>query len=149
MPRWPLSPHDAGDADQYCLYPRAAYAAGQRSLQRQQSTVLSFTRGLQEEFADSGVRIQAVLPAATATDLWPTSGVALDALPSGTVRPPRIWLTPLSGAGDGEQVTLPPVHDLGLWETLSSPDWRCLPAREPDSLRRGIDKRHRAAGATR
>ena len=47
--------------------------------------VLSFTRGLQEEFADSGVRIQAVLPAATATDLWPTSGVALDALPSGTV----------------------------------------------------------------
>lgn len=46
---------------------------------------MSFTRGLQEEFADSGVRIQAVLPAATATDLWPTSGVALDALPSGTV----------------------------------------------------------------
>lgn len=85
MPRWPLSPHDAGDADQYCLYPRAAYAAGQRSLQRQQSPVLSFTRGLQEEFADSGVRIQAVLSAATATDLWPTSGVALDALPSGTV----------------------------------------------------------------
>jgi short-subunit dehydrogenase len=31
--------------------------------------VLSFTRGLQEEFADSGVRIQAVLPAATATEI--------------------------------------------------------------------------------
>ncbi len=30
-------PTTPGDADQYCLYPRAAYAAGQRSLQRQQS----------------------------------------------------------------------------------------------------------------
>ncbi len=103
--------HDAGDADQYCLYPRAAYAAGQRSLQRQQSPVLSFTRGLQEEFADSGVRIQAVLPAATATDLWPTSGVALDALPSGTVMTTEDLVDAASGAGDGEQVTLPPVHD--------------------------------------
>jgi short-subunit dehydrogenase len=32
--------------------------------------VLNFTRGLQEEFADSSVRIQAVLPAATATEIW-------------------------------------------------------------------------------
>lgn len=119
MPRWPLSPHDAGDADQYCLYPRAAYAAGQRSLQRQQSLGVSFTRGLQEEFADSGVRIQAVLPAATATDLWPTSGVALDALPSGTVMTTEDLVdAALRGLEMGEQVTLPPVHDLGLWETF-------------------------------
>ncbi len=37
--------------------------------------VLSFTRGLQEEFADSNLRIQAVLPAATATEIWQHSGV--------------------------------------------------------------------------
>lgn len=149
MPRWPLSPHDAGDADQYCLYPRAAYAAGQRSLQRQQSLVLSFTRGLQEEFADSGVRIQAVLPAATATDLWPTSGVALDALPSGTVMTTEDLVdAALRGLEMGNRS---PYHRFMTWDCgrlLSSPDWRCLPVREPDSLRRGIDKRHRAAGAT-
>ena len=111
--------------------------------------VLSFTRGLQEEFADSGVRIQAVLPAATATDLWPTSGVALDALPSGTVMTTEDLVdAALRGLERGEQVTLPPVHDLGLWETFEQSRLRCLPAREPDSLRRGIDKRHRAAGAT-
>lgn len=76
--------------------------------------VLSFTRGLQEEFADSGVRIQAVLPAATATDLWPTSGVALDALPSGTVMTTEDLVdAALRGLEMGEQVTLPPVHDLG------------------------------------
>lgn len=111
--------------------------------------MLSFTRGLQEEFADSGVRIQAVLPAATATDLWPTSGVALDALPSGTVMTTEDLVdAALRGLEMGEQVTLPPVHDTGLWETFEQSEWCCLPAREPDSLRRGIDKRHRAAGAT-
>ncbi|MDT1893276.1 SDR family NAD(P)-dependent oxidoreductase, partial [Acinetobacter baumannii] len=70
--------------------------------------VLSFTRGLQEEFADSGVRIQAVLPAATATDLWPTSGVALDALPSGTVMTTEDLVdAALRGLEMGEQVMAP------------------------------------------
>ncbi|KMH51277.1 short-chain dehydrogenase/reductase [Klebsiella quasipneumoniae] len=81
--------------------------------------VLSFTRGLQDEFADSGVRIQAVLPAATATDLWPTSGVALDALPTGTVMTTEDLVdAALRGLEMGEKVTLPPVHDLGLWEAF-------------------------------
>ncbi len=111
--------------------------------------VLSFTRGLQEEFADSGVRIQAVLPAATATDLWPTSGVALDALPSGTVMTTEDLVDAAQGLEMGNRS---PYHRFMTWDCgrlLSSPDWRCLPVREPDSLRRGIDKRHRAAGATR
>lgn len=78
--------------------------------------VLSFTRALQEEFADSGLRIQAVLPAATATDLWPTSGVALDALPAGSVMTTEDLVdAALSGLDQGENITLPPVHDLALW----------------------------------
>lgn len=82
---------------------------------------MSFTRGLQEEFADSGVRIQAVLPAATATDLWPTSGVALDALPSGTVMTTEDLVdAALRGLEMGEQVTLPPVHDWDCGRLLSS-----------------------------
>jgi short-subunit dehydrogenase len=64
--------------------------------------VLSFTRALQEEFADSGLRIQAVLPAATATDLWPTSGVALDALPAGSVTTEDLVDAALSGLDQGE-----------------------------------------------
>ncbi|WP_174510328.1 SDR family NAD(P)-dependent oxidoreductase [Klebsiella oxytoca] len=79
--------------------------------------VLSFTRALQEEFADSGLRIQAVLPAATATDLWPTSGVALEALPAGSVMTTDDLVdAALSGLDQGENITLPPVHDLALWE---------------------------------
>jgi uncharacterized protein len=47
--------------------------------------VLNFSRGLQQELAHTGVRVQVVLPAATATDLWDTSGVPLAALPQETV----------------------------------------------------------------
>jgi short-subunit dehydrogenase len=47
--------------------------------------VFNFTRGLQEEFAESGVRIQAVLPAATATEIWDLSGVSITDLPEGSV----------------------------------------------------------------
>jgi hypothetical protein len=104
--------------------------------------VLSFTRGLQDEFADSGVRIQAVLPAATATDLWPTSGVALDALPTGTVMTTEDLVdAALRGLEMGKRS---PYRRFMTWDCgrlSSSPDWRCLPAREPDSLRRGIAKR--------
>ncbi len=111
--------------------------------------VLSFTRGLQDEFADSGVRIQAVLPAATATDLWPTSGVALNALPTGTVMTTEDLVdAALRGLEIGNRS---PYHRFMTWDygrLLSSPDWRCLPAHEPDSLRRGIAKRHLAAGIT-
>lgn len=86
MPRWPLSSHDAGERS-LILPPSSRYIRRRaaRSTAPVKPRVLSFTRGLQDEFADSGVRIQAVLPAATATDLWPTSGVALNALPTGTV----------------------------------------------------------------
>ena len=103
---------------------RLSYAALAAFIPRRRGTlskawVLSFTRGLQDEFADSGVRIQAVLPAATATDLWPTSGVALNALPTGTVMTTEDLVdAALRGLEMGEQVTLPPVHDLGLWEAF-------------------------------
>jgi short-subunit dehydrogenase len=42
--------------------------------------VVTFTRGLQLEYAGSNIAIQLVLPGATATDLWETSGVPLSAL---------------------------------------------------------------------
>ncbi len=104
--------------------------------------VLSFTRGLQEEFADSGVRIQAVLPAATATDLWPTSGVALDALPSGTVMTTEDLVdAALRGLEMGEQVTLPPVHDLGLWETFEQSRLALFTSALGQPAPRCIDKR--------
>lgn len=79
--------------------------------------VLNFTRGLQEEFADTALRIQAVLPAATATEIWGHSGVTLDSLPAGSVMTTENLVdAALAGLDQGERVTIPPVEDLALWQ---------------------------------
>ncbi|MFN1130577.1 SDR family NAD(P)-dependent oxidoreductase [Lelliottia nimipressuralis] len=79
--------------------------------------VLNFTRGLQEEFADSGVRIQAVLPAATATEIWEISGVSMNDLPEGSVMTTDNMVdAALAGLDQGELITIPPMHDVQLWE---------------------------------
>ncbi|WP_086872049.1 SDR family NAD(P)-dependent oxidoreductase [Kosakonia pseudosacchari] len=79
--------------------------------------VLNFTRGLQEEFAGSNVRIQAVLPAATATEIWGHSGITLDALPEGSVMTSEDLVdAALAGLDHGELITVPPVEDLQLWD---------------------------------
>jgi len=78
--------------------------------------VLNFTRGLQEEFADSNVRIQAVLPAATATEIWAISGVSVNDLPEGSVMTTDNMVdAALAGLDQGEQITIPPLHDESLW----------------------------------
>lgn len=80
--------------------------------------VLNFTRGLQEEFAGSNLRIQAVLPAATATEIWGHSGITLDALPEGSVMTSEDLVdAALAGLDQGELVTIPPVEDLQLWDS--------------------------------
>lgn len=79
--------------------------------------VLNFSRGLQQELANTGVRVQAVLPAATATDLWELSGVPLAALAPEAVMPVEHLVdAALAGFDQGEQVTLPSLTDIGLWE---------------------------------
>jgi hypothetical protein len=79
--------------------------------------VLNFSRGLQQELASTGVRVQVVLPAATATDLWDISGVPLAALPQETVMSVENLVdAALAGFDQGESVTLPSMADAGLWE---------------------------------
>lgn len=79
--------------------------------------VLNFTRGLQEEFAESEIRIQAVLPAATATEIWEISGVSMNDLPEGSVMTTDNMVdAALSGLDQGELITIPPMHDVQLWE---------------------------------
>lgn len=79
--------------------------------------VLNFSRGLQQELADTGVRVQVVLPAAIATGLWDISGVPLAALPQETVMTAEHLVdAALAGLDQGESVTLPSLADAGLWE---------------------------------
>ena len=121
--RWPHSAPSQGTLINIASILCAACATGQRRLQRQQSVGAELYPRFQEELpTQRRVRIQAVLPAATATDLCPPSR-RRSTRPAGRI----------GGDGDdgrsggrgagsldqGENITLPPVHDLALW-TIST-----------------------------
>ena len=85
--------------------------------------VLQFSRGLQQELAGTGVKVQAVLPAATETEIWTedVSGIGLSALRKETVmRVDDLVDAALSGFDQGEAVTWPSVDDAGLWNTFDA-----------------------------
>jgi uncharacterized protein len=47
--------------------------------------VVAFSQSLHHELAEKGVRVQAVLPSDTATDIWERAGLHYSKLPAGTV----------------------------------------------------------------
>ena len=78
--------------------------------------VIALSRSLQHELADKGVRIQAVLPAATATDLWEKTGLPYENLPEGTVMSAEDMVdAALVGLDQGELVTIPSLQDGDEW----------------------------------
>ena len=83
--------------------------------------VLNFSRALQAELAGTGVKVQAVLPATTATDLWEISGVPLSQLdPSSIMTAEDMVDAALAGLDQGEAITLPSVDDADLWEVYDA-----------------------------
>src|SRR5580704_13383312 len=74
--------------------------------------VLAFSHSLQHELASKGIRIQAVLPGATATDFWDTGGLPVHNLPSAIVMTAENLVdAALSGLDQGELVTIPALPD--------------------------------------
>ena len=78
--------------------------------------VIAFSQSLQHELADKGVRIQAVLPGATATELWETAGFPLQNLPTEIVMSAEDMVdAALVGLDQGELVTIPTLQDGDEW----------------------------------
>src|SRR6266404_20912 len=78
--------------------------------------VLAFSHSLQHELADKGIRIQAVLPAATATEAWEIAGMPWQNLPPSIVMTPEDMVdAALVGLDQGELVTLPSLQDGDEW----------------------------------
>jgi short-subunit dehydrogenase len=78
--------------------------------------VLAFSHSLQHELADKGVRIQAVLPGATATELWEIAGLPWQKLPPSMVMSPEDLVdAALAGLDQGELVTIPSLQDGDEW----------------------------------
>jgi len=79
--------------------------------------VLQYSRGLQQELAETAVKVQLVLPASTATELWDASGVPLSALNKASVMTTEAMVdAALAGLDLGEAVTWPSVADGSLWD---------------------------------
>jgi short-subunit dehydrogenase len=83
--------------------------------------VLNFSRGLQEELAGTGVRVQVVLPAGTATEFYDQAGIPLSAFDPALVMTSEDMVdAALAGLDRGEALTLPSLHDGALWDTYDA-----------------------------
>lgn len=79
------------------------------------SYVLSFGHTLQRDLADKGVRVQTVLPAATATEFWDVAGYAKQKDAASTMTADDLVDAALAGLDQGELVTIPTLHDGEGW----------------------------------
>jgi uncharacterized protein len=83
--------------------------------------VLAFSHSLQHELAPKGLRIQAVLPGATATDFWDIGGYPASNFPAGFVMTTENLVdSALSGLDQGELVTIPALPDKAEWDKFES-----------------------------
>jgi short-subunit dehydrogenase len=83
--------------------------------------VVNFSQGLQHELGGRGLYVQAVLPAATRTDIWEQVGITADDLPAGSVMDVGDMVdAALVGFDQGERVTLPSLHDQSLWTAMET-----------------------------
>lgn len=83
--------------------------------------VLALSQGMHKELSDRGIRVQAVLPGATRTEIWERSGRSVSDLP------PEILMevddmvdAALAGLALGELVTIPSLPALDKWIELDS-----------------------------
>ena len=79
------------------------------------SYVLSLGHSLQKDLADKGVRVQTVLPAATATEFWDVAGYAPQKTAETTMRAEDLVDAALAGFDAGELVTIPALHEGEAW----------------------------------
>jgi uncharacterized protein len=83
--------------------------------------VLAFTHSLQHELAAKGIRVQAVLPGATATDFWDIGGLPVHNLPAAIVMTAEDLVdAALSGLDQGELVTIPALPDKQEWDRFEA-----------------------------
>ena len=83
--------------------------------------VLAFSQSLQHELADKGVRVQAVLPGATATEFWDIAGLPIHNLPQSLVMTAENMVdASLAGFDLGEVVTIPSLPDQAEWDAYEA-----------------------------
>lgn len=83
--------------------------------------VLALSQSLRHELGDKGLRVQVVLPGATATDFWEIAGNPVENLPQEIVMAADDMVdAALAGFDDGEFVTIPGLPDIELWDAYEA-----------------------------
>ncbi len=108
--------------------------------------VLNLSQALQAELKGRGVRVQAVLPGATRTELWERAGTDIAALPPEMLMGAGEMVdAALAGLELGEPVTIPSLPDTADWEGLQA----ARLALGPNLSRAHAADRYRAAAPNR
>ncbi|MNK28449.1 Serine 3-dehydrogenase [compost metagenome] len=81
--------------------------------------VLFLSQGLSLELSPRGVYVQAVLPAATRTEIWERAGIDINTLPD-VMDVGELVDAALVGFDRRETVTIPPLHVAARWDTLEA-----------------------------
>ncbi|MFL9923906.1 SDR family oxidoreductase [Herbaspirillum lusitanum] len=83
--------------------------------------VLNLTQSMQRELSADGVRVQAVLPGATRTEIWERAGTDINAMPAEMLmNVDEMVDAALAGLDLGEVVTIPSLPDIADWQTLQN-----------------------------
>ncbi|HWU96218.1 MAG TPA: SDR family NAD(P)-dependent oxidoreductase [Sphingomonas sp.] len=83
--------------------------------------LLNLSLSLAAQLEPEGVRVQAVLPGATRTEIWERSGKDVDSFPAEMVMGVDDLVdASLLGFDKGETVTIPPLADAGLYEAYDN-----------------------------
>jgi uncharacterized protein len=88
--------------------------------------VIAFTQALQAELGGRGIRFQAVMPAATRTEIWERAGRDVDAL-SDVMEVGELVDASLAGFDKGEVITIPPLPDDAQWNAYEAARQAMLP----------------------
>ena len=81
--------------------------------------VLFLSQGLHLELGPKGVYVQAVLPAATRTEIWERAGIDVNTLPE-VMEVGELVDAALIGFDRRELVTIPPLHSAARWDALET-----------------------------
>jgi len=83
--------------------------------------VLNLSESMHHELSGKGVRVQAVLPGATHTELWDRAGFAVSNLPEEILMSADEMVdAALSGLDQGEVITIPSLPDASDWAQYSA-----------------------------
>jgi len=83
--------------------------------------VLAFSQSLQHELKDKGIRVQVVLPGATATEFWSLAGTPVEHLPKQIVMSTEDMVdAALAGLDLGEFATVPSLPDVAQWNAFDA-----------------------------